>query len=130
MGFNVQLPAELPAACMQVLSTFKGTELLGLRYTPLFPFFAHLKAPILPQSQPSNGIPPNPLDPLGEQSPNQGAFRVCGDGYVTADSGTGVVHQAPAFGEDDMRVCLHHGELEHACLSSWLIMQGHGDMHA
>lgn len=37
------------------------------------------------------------------------AFRVCNDAYVTADSGTGIVHQAPAFGEDDMRVCLDHG---------------------
>ena len=28
------------------------------------------------------------------------------DNYVTAESGTGVVHQAPYFGEDDFRVCL------------------------
>ena len=28
-----------------------------------------------------------------------GAFRVLADGYVTDDSGTGVVHSAPAFGE-------------------------------
>ena len=31
------------------------------------------------------------------------------DGYVTEDSGTGVVHQAPYFGEDDNRVCLANG---------------------
>jgi isoleucyl-tRNA synthetase len=31
------------------------------------------------------------------------------DGYVTDDSGTGIVHQAPAFGEDDFRVCMSHG---------------------
>ena len=28
--------------------------------------------------------------------------------HVTAESGTGVVHQAPGFGEDDFRVCLHN----------------------
>ena len=28
------------------------------------------------------------------------------DTYVTSDSGTGIVHNAPGFGEDDMRVCL------------------------
>lgn len=28
------------------------------------------------------------------------------DNYVTDDSGTGIVHQSPAFGEDDYRVCL------------------------
>ena len=31
------------------------------------------------------------------------------DNYVTAESGTGVVHQAPGFGEDDFRVCQHYG---------------------
>lgn len=31
------------------------------------------------------------------------------DGYVTEESGTGVVHQAPYFGEDDYRVCLAAG---------------------
>ena len=35
--------------------------------------------------------------------------RVVADAYVTSDSGTGVVHQSPAFGEDDMRVCLANG---------------------
>ena len=39
----------------------------------------------------------------------RGAFRVVADGYVTADNGTGIVHCAPAFGEDDMRVCLANG---------------------
>ncbi|THG07358.1 hypothetical protein TEA_025863 [Camellia sinensis var. sinensis] len=33
------------------------------------------------------------------------AFRVLADDFVTSDSGTGVVHMAPAFGEDDYRVC-------------------------
>lgn len=36
------------------------------------------------------------------------AFRVVADNYVTADSGTGVVHCAPAFGEDDYRVCMEN----------------------
>jgi len=31
---------------------------------------------------------------------------VVADNYVTDDSGTGVVHCAPAFGEDDYRVCI------------------------
>jgi hypothetical protein len=31
---------------------------------------------------------------------------VLADDYVTADSGVGIVHQAPAFGEDDYRVCI------------------------
>lgn len=67
----------------EIIDTFKGSDLVGKTYTPLFPYFSHLKA--------------------------SGAFQVCGDAYVTEDSGTGIVHQAPAFGEDDFRVCLAHG---------------------
>ena len=40
---------------------------------------------------------------------SEGAFRVVADDYVTTDSGTGIVHQAPAFGEDDARVCQREG---------------------
>ncbi|KAJ1825962.1 isoleucine--tRNA ligase, partial [Coemansia sp. RSA 2708] len=36
------------------------------------------------------------------------AWRVVADPYVTDDSGTGIVHNAPAFGEDDYRVCVQH----------------------
>ena len=42
---------------------------------------------------------------------DKGAFRVVQDGYVTADAGTGIVHQAPFFGEDDYRVSRKFGEL-------------------
>lgn len=62
------------------LGTVKGAELVGRRYTPLFPYF---------------------VAAFGER-----AFRVVADTYVTADAGTGIVHQAPAFGEDDHRVCV------------------------
>ena len=62
----------------------KGKDLAGRTYKPLFPFFEHRKA--------------------------KGSFRVCADAYVTAASGTGIVHQAPAFGEDDYRVSLANGE--------------------
>lgn len=34
---------------------------------------------------------------------------VVSDSYVTDDSGTGIVHQAPGFGEDDYRVCVQNG---------------------
>jgi isoleucyl-tRNA synthetase len=37
------------------------------------------------------------------------AFRVVNDTYVTAEDGTGIVHQAPAFGEDDHRVSVDNG---------------------
>ena len=70
----------------QVMSKMKGKDLEGLAYEPLFPYFVSLK--------------------------DNGGFRVVTDAYVTADSGTGIVHQAPAFGEDDYRVCLAHGIIQ------------------
>lgn len=65
-----------------ILEKFPGDKLKGIKYTPLFDYFA-------------------------KQCPS--AFRVLTDAYVTDDSGTGIVHQAPYFGEDDFRVCLAAG---------------------
>lgn len=91
---------------MQVISKVLGKELVGIGYQPLFPYFAHLKA--------------DSCVPNGTAAKAHGAFRVVADGYVTADNGTGIVHSAPAFGEDDMRVSLANGE---QCLLSLLPCQ-------
>ena len=58
-------------------------------------------APLLSLSSPS----PHSLPPLLPSSP----CPPCSDTYVTSESGTGVVHQAPGFGEDDFRIALHYG---------------------
>jgi len=65
----------------EVVSRHKATELVGLSYTPPFDFF------------------------LGH--PN--AHVVLSADYVTTDSGTGIVHLAPAFGEEDMDVATANG---------------------
>ncbi|XP_014670049.1 PREDICTED: isoleucine--tRNA ligase, cytoplasmic-like [Priapulus caudatus] len=67
-----------------VIDKFLGGTLKGTVYQPLFPYFAHMRQ-------------------------QTGAFRVLCDEYVTAESGTGLVHQAPYFGEDDYRVGLANG---------------------
>ena len=61
----------------------KGTKLKGWEYEPLFPYYADKRA--------------------------EGAFRVLNDDYVTTDDGVGLVHIAPAYGEDDFRVCKENG---------------------
>ncbi|MBI5608079.1 MAG: isoleucine--tRNA ligase [Deltaproteobacteria bacterium] len=71
--------AEKVLGAHQVLRTLNGADLVGVRYQPLFDCFADAAA--------------------------EGAYRVVSDGYVTVEDGTGVVHQAPAYGEDDHRVC-------------------------
>ncbi|KAF5197657.1 Isoleucine--trna ligase [Thalictrum thalictroides] len=60
---------------------FKGSSLVGSKYVPLFDYFTEF---------------------------SDVAFRVVADNYVTDDSGTGVVHCAPAFGEEDYRVCIEN----------------------
>ena len=65
-------------AAYEIVQRYKGTELAGMSYEPLFPFFADVK--------------------------EQGAFiTVLGD-YVTVEDGCGIVHTAPGFGEDDYQV--------------------------
>lgn len=59
------------------VGTIKGSALVGRMYKPLFPYFAG--------------------------KPN--AFKILEATFVSTDEGTGVVHLAPGFGEDDQRAC-------------------------
>ena len=63
---------------VKVLETFKGSDLVGTKYEQLMPF----------------------VEVEGK------TFEVVADNYVTAEDGTGIVHIAPAFGEDDNKVCM------------------------
>lgn len=74
---------------LAIEAEIKGSELVGKRYEPLFPYFASLA--------------------------DEGAFQVLADDYVTTNSGTGVVHMAPAFGEDDFRVMKTNGVTALVC---------------
>ena len=65
----------------KILETILGSQLVGRRYRPLFDYFA--------------------------DQPN--AFRIIAGDFVTTQEGTGVVHMAPGFGEDDQRVCQEEG---------------------
>ena len=73
----------------EIKETTTGRRLAGRRYEPLFPYFA--------------------------EQEDLGAFVVVTDDYVTADSGTGLVHHAPAFGEDDYRILRAAGIEAFAC---------------
>ncbi|MBZ9939094.1 isoleucine--tRNA ligase [Mesorhizobium sp. BR1-1-16] len=65
------------------VATVKGADLVGRTYQPLFPFFEGQRA--------------------------AGAFRVHAGSFIEMTDGTGVVHIAPAFGEDDMALALANG---------------------
>ena len=78
----------------EILEKMKGKDLLGWEYVPLFDYYYEKMKP-------------------------KGCFKVVSDEYVTQDSGTGIVHQAPAYGEDDYRVCRKNGliDVDDPCLS-------------
>ena len=65
----------------EVLETYKGSDLVGKKYEQLMPF-AKVEGK---------------------------AFEVLADNYFTAEDGTGIVHIAPAYGEDDSRVAKANG---------------------
>ena len=69
------------AAAAGATRTFAGRELEGIEYEPLWDFFAD-----------------------AADWGTERAWRILVDDYVSTSDGTGIVHQAPAYGEDDQRV--------------------------
>jgi isoleucyl-tRNA synthetase len=70
----------------EIIGKFKGSELHGLEYIPLFDDFINLK--------------------------NKGCFKVYSAEFVTSEDGTGIVHIAPAFGMDDYEVAIKYGFID------------------
>lgn len=68
----------------EILETMKGRALAGDRYIPLYDFF------------------------VGEGAAHPAAFTVVIGDFVTTTDGTGVVHQAPAFGAEDLESARRH----------------------
>ena len=66
-----------------IVAEFKGEKLLGLHYEPLLPY----------------------LKDLQEVKESENAFSIIHGDFVTTEDGTGIVHTAPGFGEDDNNVC-------------------------
>ncbi len=64
-----------------VVKTLLGRELIGVQYQPIFSYF--------------------------KDHPN--SFKVIAGDFVTTEDGTGIVHIAPGFGEDDQRICSENG---------------------
>ncbi|MBO5136571.1 MAG: isoleucine--tRNA ligase [Clostridia bacterium] len=66
----------------EIIEEYVGTDLVGTKYEPLYSF----------------------------KTPEEGKYcEVVADNYVTMEDGTGIVHIAPAFGEDDARVGKDNG---------------------
>ena len=70
----------------KILASFKGKDVVGIRYEQLLPFEANTKDKI-----------------------EGDAFKVIAGDFVTTSDGTGIVHIAPSFGADDMKVAGENG---------------------
>lgn len=67
-----------------IINKLMGSQLKGKTYFPIFNYYD-----------------------------NDHTFKICCDDYVSSSSGTGIVHIAPAFGEDDFRVCVENKVVDH-----------------
>lgn len=80
----------------EILEEFKGSELIGKKYKPVFDYY------------------------VNEDIENKdNAWQIYGADFVTMEEGTGIVHLAPAFGDDDLILAqkedipvVHHVDLE------------------
>ena len=82
-GKKKKLPADL-----KILETFSGSKLQNRRYLPILDYYKK------------------------EDTANNYSYTILADEFVLDDSGTGIVHIAPAFGADDFRVCRHHNIID------------------
>ncbi len=69
-----------------VIGKMKGTELIGKKYKPLFEYYAD--------------------DTTSNLTHKENAWKIVGAAFVTTTDGTGIVHIAPAFGEDDYNLSI------------------------
>ena len=67
----------------EALETIPGKDLVSLKYKPLFPYFAN----------------------KDEIKSAANSYSILDGEFVTTDEGTGIVHLAPGFGEDDQNLC-------------------------
>src|SRR5690606_12233571 len=73
-------------AAAAITASYTGEQLAGVRYQPLWATYTDT-----------------------EKYGTENAWQILTADYVTVADGTGIVHQAPAYGEDDQKVCEEHG---------------------
>ncbi|TLK50154.1 isoleucine--tRNA ligase [Glutamicibacter sp. V16R2B1] len=78
--------ADAKQAAAAITASYQGRELAGLRYEPLWDTYTDT-----------------------EKYGTENAWQIVTADYVTTSDGTGLVHQAPAYGEDDQKVCEENG---------------------
>jgi isoleucyl-tRNA synthetase len=67
---------------LKIIDEFKGSEIVGKRYIPLFDYYSKSE----------------------DLENRENGWKIYSADFVTTDAGTGIVHIAPAFGEDDLKL--------------------------
>jgi isoleucyl-tRNA synthetase len=88
-----------------ILEELKGSDLVGTEYRPLFPYTQNIDRDMKITRE----------------------YKIISDPYVSeGDTGTAIVHLAPAFGEDDFRVCAAHQLVDNVSVSCYCPIDDHG----
>lgn len=88
---------------MKVIKSSNGSELVGLKYEPLFNYL--------------------------NDYPNDNKYSILADNYVTTDvsnTGTGIVHLSPYYGDDDFRVCQNNGLIDNTTIEKVCTIDDNG----
>lgn len=86
--------ADLSEISNAVIAHYQGKQLEGLRYEPLWDYLSHL---------------PTTYVDLAPGQDVAYSWQIIVADYVTTTDGTGIVHQAPAYGEDDQKATAEYG---------------------
>jgi isoleucyl-tRNA synthetase len=88
-----------------ILKEYKGSELVGMRYKPIFPYTKMIDC----------------------EKKRKREYKILADQYVSEGNvGTAIVHLAPAFGEDDFRVCQDNKIVDNQTVSDYCPIDDHG----
>lgn len=124
----------------EIIQEFKGADLVGKKYKPLFPYYLKYKNDDINIDSPNSQrdysgvrVEDGYLKVFDEHHPMQedkffverkkwkNAYKIVSADFVTTEDGTGVVHIAPAFGEEDMRL----GQEKNLPMIQNVTMSGH-----
>lgn len=95
----------------EIISEFKGSALVGLKYEPVFEYMSDMIKKEIEN----------------KQNQSKKFFTILSDSYVTEDGiGTAIVHLAPAFGEDDYRVCFNNGLIDNVTIDDFCPIDRNG----
>ncbi|MDD3679079.1 MAG: isoleucine--tRNA ligase [Patescibacteria group bacterium] len=85
----------------KIIEKIKGKELVGKSYKPIFDYYEKSQKAQIPKQVRDDSMSVQDEGVADRENDNKKSFIVISGDFVTTEDGTGIVHTAPAFGEDD-----------------------------